>query len=448
MSTYYNYVRRGPESQVDWGKIGSEISGEIERVSQERQAKREELDKLSLDLVKGASQVSLPEQSYLRNMVLNGTNEMKRLALTQNKLLKEGKITPAQYKMVMENMKNNVQSLDSAVKSFAPAYKRDIDRLAKDEMGFEEQVNKEKLFKYGNLENKTLIINADGNFVFTDLDQNGNPIADPSRMMGVGVLNQGIQAIKPKFDVRKSLDDAFASIGEVTKILRAGGIESETSVLNNENYTKVRDSVIDSIVEDREKLVETMGGYYGGYTPVFDKSKAGGKNIYFDPSGNALPTDEQKKEIREKLKSEFDSRVKIDRKGTAVFAPREKKDDDEEDFGFTALYETFIPGAGGLQVAEDAILAVGSDIDDVDELNRVLRRIDPNIKAQAIDGPGTSNQIIISATGVSPITINEDDDNALLDAVDQVRRQLYDAGLGSTPSGGATGGSDVGILDQ
>jgi hypothetical protein len=443
MSTYYNYVRRGPESQVDWGKIGSEISGEIDRVSKERQSKREELDKLSVDLVKGASQVSLPEQNYLRNMVLNGTNDMKKLALAQNRLLKEGKITPSQYKMVMENMKNNVQSLDSAVKSFAPVYKRDLDRLAKDEMGYEEEVAKQKLFEYGNLENKTLIINADGNFVFTDLDQNGDPIADPSKMMGIGVLNQGIQAVKPKFDVKKTLDDAFTSIGEVTKILRSGGIESETSVLNNENYTKVRDSVIDSIVEDRAKLVETMGNYYGGYTPVFDKSKAGGKNIYFDSNNNALPTDEQKKEIREKLKSEFDARVKIDRKGTAVFNNRTTTPK-EEDLGFTLLNQTYIPGAGGFQVAEDAILAVGSGIGKVDDLNLIIRRVDPNISIEAIDNNWpTENQLTISAPGVSPVTITENDDIALINAIDQVRQELYNAGLGATPSGGATGGSGL-----
>lgn len=446
MSTYYNYVRRGTESQVDWGKIGSEISGEIDRVSQERQAKRDELDKLSFDLVKGASQVSLPEQNYLRNMVLNGTNEMKNLALTQNRLLKEGKITPAQYKMVMENMRNNVQSLDTAVKSFSPSYKRDIDRLSKGEMSWKEQQRKEKLFKYGNLENKALIVNADGNFVFTDLDQNGDPIADPSRMMSVGVLAQGLEAIEPKFDVKKELEDSFASIGEVTKILRQGGIESETSVLNNENYTKVRDSVIDSIVEDPDKLVEVMGGYYGGYTAVYDKSKAGGKNIYIDANGNAYPTDDQKKEIKDKLTKEFDAKVSIERKGTAVFSPytrTPKEDGLEEDLGFIPLYD--LPfGPTGTEIAEDAILAVGSDIDDIDELNRILRRIDANIKAQAVDGPGTDNQIIISATGVTPITIDEDDDNALLDAIDQIRRQLYDAGLGGTGGGTGAGG---GVLD-
>jgi hypothetical protein len=435
MSTYYNYIRRGTESQVDWGKIGSGISQEITRISQERDAKRQELDKLSLDLVKGASQVALPELDYLRNMILNGTNEMKNLALTQNRLLKEGKITPSQYRMVMENMKNNVQSLDVAVKSFAPTYRKAVDLVSKDQMSWADQQKFQKLFQYGNLENKSLIINADGNFVFTDLDKNGEPIADPSRMMSVGVLAQGLGTLRPKFDVKKTLDDAFASIGEVTKILRAGGIDSETSVLNNEKYTAARDSVIESIIGDPDKLVETMGDYYG-YNAVDDKSKAGGNNIYVDSNGNAYPTDQQKDEIRTKLKDDFDSRVSIERKGTAVFAPtRSPKDEDEEDYGFAPLYETFI----GDQLAEDVILEVGSDIDDVDKLNLMLRRLGEGITAQAVDGPGYDNQIILSATGFTPITVKEDDDTGLINAIDNLRLQIYNANAGASGGSGDTG---------
>jgi hypothetical protein len=441
MSTYYNYVKRGTESQVDWGKIGSGISQEITRISQERDAKRQELDKLSMDLVKGASQVALPEQDYLRNSILNGTNEMKNLALTQNRLLKEGKITPSQYRMVMENMKNNVLSLDRAVKAFAPTYRKAVDLVSKDQMSWADQQKFQKLFKYGNLENKALIVNADGNFVFTDLDNNGDPIADPSRMMSVGVLEQGLGTLRPKFDVKKTLDDSFASIGEVTKILRSGGIDSETSVLNNDKYTAARDSVIESIVEDPDKLVETMGDYYG-YNAVDDKSKAGGKNIYVDSNGNAYPTDQQKDEIRTKLKDDFDSRVSIERKGTAVFAPtRSPKNEEEEDYGFAPLYETFI----GDQLAEDVILEVGSDIDDVDKLNLMLRRLGEGITAQAVDGPGTNNQIILSATGLEPITIDEDDDTALIDAIDNLRLQIYNANAGTSGGSGNTG--NRGVLD-
>jgi hypothetical protein len=441
MSTYYNYVKRGTESQVDWGKIGSGISQEITRISQERDAKRQELDKLSLDLVKGASQVALPELDYLRNTILNGTNEMKNLALTQNRLLKEGKITPSQYRMVMENMKNNVQSLDRAVKAFGPTYTKAVDLVSKGQMSWADQQKFQKLFQYGNLENKSLIINADGNFVFTDLDKNGDPIADPSRMMSVGVLEQGLGTLRPKFDVKKTLDDSFASIGEVTKILRAGGIDSETSVLNNDKYTAVRDSVIESIVGDPDKLVETMGDYYG-YNAVDDQSKAGGKNIYVDSNGNAYPTDQQKDEIRTRLKDDFDSRVSIERKGTQVFAPtRSPKDEDEEDYGFAPLYETFI----GDQLAEDVILEVGSDIDDVDKLNLMLRRLGEGITAQAVDGPGTNNQIILSATGLEPITIDEDDDTALIDAIDNLRLQIYNANAGTSGGSGNTG--NRGVLD-
>jgi len=176
MSTYYNYVRRGTDSQVDWGKIGSDFSSEIDRISQDRQAKKEEFDKLNIDLIRSASEVQLPEQDYLKNLVLNGTNEMKNLALMNKKLLDRRVITPAQYKMTNENMKANVSNLDKAVKQFGPAYQKAMQRVSSGEMPWLEQQQKENLFKYGNLKDKTLYVAPDGNMYFTDIDANGNPV--------------------------------------------------------------------------------------------------------------------------------------------------------------------------------------------------------------------------------------------------------------------------------
>jgi hypothetical protein len=437
MSTYYNYVRRGTESQVDWGKIGSGISQEITRISQERDAKRQELDKLSMDLVKGASQVALPELDYLRNTILNGTNEMKNLALTQNRLLKEGKITPSQYRMVMENMKNNVQSLDRAVKAFGPTYTKAVDLVSKGQMSWADQQKFQKLFQYGNLENKSLIINADGNFVFTDLDSNGDPIADPSRMMSVGVLEQGLGTLRPKFDVKKTLDDAFKSIGEVTEILRSGGVQSEKSVLNNPEYKSLRDSLIESIVEDPDKILEVMGDYYG-YKTVEDKSKATGKNLYMDSNGNVIPTDQQKNEVREKLLKDFDSRISIDRTAQPIKTGGKGKDTDK----FKPLYDVIITDLNGNKVtAEDAVLATGANVRNINELNAVLRRIGSGISATAKGTEFTNGRIVLSAPGVSAIEVAQGDLDGLREAVEQIRAQTFGSPVTPIGSGGIPGGS-------
>jgi hypothetical protein len=437
MSTYYNYVRRGTESQVDWGKIGSGISQEITRISQERDAKRQELDKLSMDLVKGASQVALPELDYLRNTILNGTNEMKNLALTQNRLLKEGKITPSQYRMVMENMKNNVQSLDRAVKAFGPTYTKAVDLVSKGQMSWADQQKFQKLFQYGNLENKSLIINADGNFVFTDLDNNGDPIADPSRMMSVGVLEQGLGTLRPKFDVKKTLDDAFKSIGEVTEILRSGGVQSEKSVLNNPEYKSLRDSLIESIVEDPDKILEVMGDYYG-YKTVEDKSKATGKNLYMDSNGNVLPTDQQKNEVREKLLKDFDSRISIDRTAQPIKTGGKGKDENK----FKPLYEVIITDLNGDKVtAEDAVLATGANVRNINELNAVLRRMGSGISATAKGTEFTDGRIVLSAPGASTIEVEQGDLDGLREAVEQIRSETFGSPVTPIGSGGIPGAS-------
>jgi len=309
MSTYYNYVRRGTESQVDWGKIGKGLSDEITRISQDREAKRTELDKLNTDLIRSASQVTAPEQEYVRNLVLNGTNEMKNLALTNNNLLKRGVITPAQYRMAMENMSAGVTNLDKAAKEFDASYKKSMERLAKGEMPWEEQQQKEELFKYGNLKDKTLYVAPDGSMYITSIDENGNPVADPRKMMNTAVLAQGLGQEMVKYDVNAQLDKGVESIGSVVEILRKNGVLATDSAMNNPEYKKTRDLYIDSMISNPKNIISIMGDYMGGYNAVDDQSKAGGKNIYRDVNGNFIPTDEQVKEVKDKLTAMFDARV-------------------------------------------------------------------------------------------------------------------------------------------
>jgi hypothetical protein len=321
MSTYYNYVKRGTESQVDWGKIGKGLTDEITRISQDREAKRTELDKLNTDLIRSASEVTSPEQDYVRNLVLNGTNEMKNLALTNNNLLKRGVITPAQYRMAMENMSAGVTNLDKASKEFNSSYKKSMERLAKGEMPWEEQQQKEELFKYGNLKDKTLYVAPDGSMYITSIDENGDPVADPRKMMNTGVLAQGLGQEMVKYDVNAQLDKGVESIGSVVEILRKNGVLTTDSQMNNPEYKKSRDLYVDSMISNPRNVISIMGDYLGGYNAVDDQSKAGGKNIYRDVNGNFIPTDEQIKEVKEKLTSMFDARVSKKATPMPVFAP-------------------------------------------------------------------------------------------------------------------------------
>jgi hypothetical protein len=297
MSTYYNYVRRGTESQVDWGKIGKGLSDEINRISQDRETKRTELDKLNTDLIRSASEVTAPEQEYVRNLVLNGTNEMKNLALTNNNLLKRGVITPAQYRMVMENMSAGVSNLDKAAKTFDQSYKESMERLASGDMKFREQKLKENLFKYGNLKDKTLYVAPDGSMYITSIDENGNPVADPKKMMNTGVLAQGLGQKITAFDLNANLEKGVNSIGSVVEVLRKNGVLTTESPMNNPKYKEARDLYIDSIMGDPNNVVDILGDFLGR------------EDIAQDVNGNFIPTEQQTKEVREKITSMFDAMV-------------------------------------------------------------------------------------------------------------------------------------------
>jgi len=184
-----------------------------------------------------------------------------------------------------------------------------MERLANGDLKGREQAIKENLFKYGNLKDKTLYVAPDGSMYITSIDENGNPVADPKKMMNVGVLAQGLGQDIKAFDLNSNLDKGVETIGSVVQVLRKNGVLTSDSPKNNKDYQKSRDLYIDSIMSDNNNVVDIMLDFMGGYQVVDDEASAGGKNIYKDANNNFLPTDEQIKEVREKITTLFDARV-------------------------------------------------------------------------------------------------------------------------------------------
>ena len=180
-----------------------------------------------------------------------------------------------------------------------------------------------------------------------------------------------------------------------------------------------------------------MGDYYG-YKTVEDKSKATGKNLYMDPNGNVLPTDQQKNEVREKLLKDFDSRISIDRTAQPIKTGGKGKDTDK----FKPLYDVIITDLNGNKVtAEDAVLATGANVRNINELNAVLRRIGSGISATAKGTEFTNGRIVLSAPGVSAIEVAQGDLDGLREAVEQIRAQTFGSPVTPIGSGGIPGGS-------
>jgi hypothetical protein len=332
MTEYYGYVRRNAKSQVDWGSISKGITKDISKISQDREKKRGDLDKMNQDLVRASNELDLTDVEHVNRLILDGADQAKQLALMNNKLLKSGILKPSDYSLAMENMKSGVSGLSKAIKEFNPAFKRDMERMAKNEIGFVEAWEKENLFKYGNLKDKTLHLNTDGSFSFAEVDENGDIIADPSKMMNVGVMAKMLGATRAKFDVVNEVKvgaDRAASVLEVVKSSEGlKGVLTEEDARRNPKYQEARDNFIDSLLTNEVNVAEVLGNFLGvdpatgeKYEMTNNKDEAGGNKVYQDANGNIKLTDEQVKVAREALTTEFETQVGKKQTPKPTYAP-------------------------------------------------------------------------------------------------------------------------------
>jgi hypothetical protein len=322
MTEYYGYVRRNAKSQVDWGSISKGITEDISKISQDREKKRGDLDKMNQDLVRASNELDLTDNEHVNRLILDGADQMKQLALMNNKLLKGGILKPSDYSLAMENMKAGVSGLSKSIKEFGPAYKRDMERMAKGEIGFIEAHEKENLFKYGNLKDKTLYVNpSDGAVYIAEKDENGNIITDPSKMINAGVMSKNLGATRTKFDVVNEVKVGADRAASVLEVVRSKGVLTEEDARRNPEYLKARDNFVESLLTDKYNAASVLGDYLGGYSVTSNKDEAGGDKVYQDANGNIELTDEQVKVAREALTSEFETQVGKKQTPMPVFAP-------------------------------------------------------------------------------------------------------------------------------
>jgi hypothetical protein len=309
MAEYYGYVNRGSDSQVDWGAISKGLTDDIKKISSDREAKKVQLDKMNQELVNSANQLDMTDNEYVNSLVMGAANQAKELSLMNNSLLKKGVIKPSDYTTAMENMKLGVSDLSKAIKGFGPAYQKSIERLSKGEMSDLEKAEKEELFEYGNLKNKLIYLHNNGSYYITDKDENGNPVTDPSKMVGVGRLATLIGQERPVIDIPAEVEKGTKKFAAMEKFVGSEGILTSSDARNNEpNYNKAKGDFIESIISSDENVVAVLSDYLGKYR-VGKRGEKGDGVISRDVNGNLLITEDQKKEARKAVDALFESQI-------------------------------------------------------------------------------------------------------------------------------------------
>jgi hypothetical protein len=353
--SYYGYVKRDVENQVDWASITKEMVTTLEEEQTRREKKKADIDKASREFGKVLTDAEGSSHKALNEFWLDSSSSIQELRRMQDDLLKRGLLDYKSYVSQRQNLTDGSGELINLVKGFDSKW-----TAVKDDPNA-------SAFDYWNIGN----IQGFGNF--SDYKTWANP-TDGKLSLGKMVLNpktgqtelsnnpteyQQISFLKnrmnqraPKYDYDAAIKKVTENVGRYVIAKRDGTAKTIEDVTKSDAYQKQINTWIDAMIENpfnAGSILTDVLGYAENYTDdekqsnEFDLVDTGRVDDNDNPimmksykyvetevdpvqkgSGLRRPKlkEEQKTQLREAIRNEIESR--LDYIETA--APRSESD--------------------------------------------------------------------------------------------------------------------------
>ena len=321
---YYGYKDRGEAGNpiVDWGKIASDLTANLTKIEEGREAKRKEIDDVTQGFVEEINKVDAGHSQSMGTFIQDAANSTKQYTLMQQKLLKQGKIDPNQYKMNLQNQKDSWAAFTGVSKNWNANYDKFVDLQNKGLVGQQAADMMEKLGSMQNPQNKKAYIDpASGNLYAAEYDKEGKIDTKNFQPTSATTLFKlmGDTPLKVNVTAEVAKNNKIADYKKAT----AGMMVSDPTA--RKEYTNMSNQITNSVLStDRaigSVLMDTVGGYKATfqtdpklYTDQEKELSKAGKLITYklDGSGNYNPSDftdtqmaEARKAVEENLRSQL-----------------------------------------------------------------------------------------------------------------------------------------------
>lgn len=221
--TYYKYVERGTESQINWGEIGRTVSEMIATEAQVREEKKAAIDESSRQFGEVLSNAPTGAFTTANEWTLNYANDASQALLLLDRQLKTGQISLKDYTVKRQNLNDSTNQMFELSKMYQDKYQEALERNqmqanSEAEMWFMTQIEGLSNFKdtkaYINPTNYQVSVGqmkqvkgADGQTVMM-LD------SDPNNYKSLNQMRNYMQLKIDKYDYTKAVGEKVASLGE------------------------------------------------------------------------------------------------------------------------------------------------------------------------------------------------------------------------------------------
>lgn len=322
MATYYKYAERDVNSQVDWGKIGADITNMLQEQARLKAAKEQAFDDQTQAMSKTLEDMPTGENQMLNEKYMDFVSNAQEYRLQQDRLVKGGLLDPRDYKRSRQRFSDDTARFFDLGKKAQEEYKIKADRMAKGTSSFMEQDMMIMVEGLGNLQNLSPVINAANGSVQIGRmvpGKDGVMQLDGNELMGVQEIENRIKFTKDKFDKDTFVTNKSNLLGEfitaeMIEAGRAGGINYVLTRMNKKERADIDAALLamgNEVIASPYDAASVLGDWTGEeYHLETNKEKADKdpKAIYsyVDANGTLQVdlTPDQEKDVRDYIREQ------------------------------------------------------------------------------------------------------------------------------------------------
>ena len=179
VSDYQNYAGR-EGSQIDFNKEAQKIAGGAQAIAVGREKRKADIQSTEDEVINQLNQADSFENQTLGQTVLLSAKGLKETLLTQSKLMKKGKISPAEFMATLQTAKDDMANWGIAAKDWNEKYnnkeaRQKLDPKTQKKIASPmETAIAEHTLAFGNLDNTVPWTSPTGNVYLVKMNEDGS----------------------------------------------------------------------------------------------------------------------------------------------------------------------------------------------------------------------------------------------------------------------------------
>ncbi len=280
---YYGYLP--PSQGLDLGKLTSDLSKTISGIGERRTLEKEQLDQIKTDNIKTIQEMDLGKSQTFQTMALNGTQGAVELMNSWNKDLKSGRLSPKDYKQLMNTISEDWGMFANTVKTY-DARMADIQKQQQDGTSSGLSVDLNEFFAQSSeLKDKQIFWDpTTGKMSMGRVDPNTGQL-DPQSVMSSRSMAMPNNIVFDKVNLNEQVGSV---VKEWAPFLEENGINTISDVRKNDDFSAKVTDLVGALTDNPRLAASILRDNTGGkYTAYINQADYNNKMSSFIKKENA-----------------------------------------------------------------------------------------------------------------------------------------------------------------